>query len=166
MKLKLKLRFITCLLAGAMFLLARSTAFGQEEKTLSPVTVTTSSNVTKAVNRSFNKSFSDAVNTQWYKVNRKYLAEFMMNDQQNRALFQKNGSLIYHITYGFEKDVPADVLQLVKGSYNNYNITRAINVEEDNRNIWVINMETDKKLVLVRVEDGALEEVGNYDKSE
>jgi hypothetical protein len=89
----------------------------------------------------------------------------MMNDQKNRALFEKNGALVYHISFGFEDNLPGDVKQLVQDNYGDYYIKRAINVEQGDRNIWVINMENNKKLVIVRVEDGSLEEVGNYDKS-
>lgn len=151
--------------AAAFFALAITAKVSAQEQVLPPVTVTTTSNVNKAVSKSFQSAFKDATNTQWYKVNRNYLATFITNDQKNRALFQKNGYLIYHITYGKENNMPDDVRKLVKSNYVDYNITSAINVQESGRNIWVVNLETDKKLILARVEDGALEEVGNYDKS-
>jgi hypothetical protein len=161
----MKVKFISGFVGGLSFMLLCTGAFAQQEQTLPPVTVTAKTDVTKAVTKSFEESFKDATNTQWYKLNKKYMADFMMKDQQNRALFQKNGAIIYHLTYGFEKDLPDDVRKLVKSNYVDYNITRAINVQQENRNIWVINMEDSKKIILVRVEEGALEEVGNYDKS-
>jgi hypothetical protein len=93
------------------------------------------------------------------------MVDFMSEDQKNKALFQKNGSIVYHLTYGYEKNLPEDVRKLVKGNYVEYEILNAINVEQDNRNIWVINVQNDKKLVVVRVEGGQLEEVYNYDRS-
>ncbi len=160
----MKAKVISGLVGGLFFMLLCTSSFAQE-KMLPPVTVTAKSNVSKAVTKSFEESFKDATNAQWYKVNRRYLADFMMKDQQNRALFQKNGAIIYHLTYGFENNLPDDVRKLVKSNYVDYNITRAINVHQENRNIWVINIEDNKKIILVRVEEGALEEVGNYDKS-
>ncbi len=160
----MKAKVISGLVGGLFFMLLCTSSFAQE-KMLPPVTVTAKSNVSKAVTKSFEESFKDATNTQWYKVNRRYLADFMMKDQQNRALFQKNGAIIYHLTYGFENNLHDDVRKLVKSNYVDYNITRAINVHQENRNIWVINIEDNKKIILVRVEEGALEEVGNYDKS-
>ena len=139
--------------------------FAQEEKELPPVTVTATTNIDKAVTTSFKESFKDAYNTQWYKVNKRYLAEFMTADQKNKALLQKDGYIIYHIKYGHENNLPDDIRKLVKSNYVDYNITSAINVNQDKRNIWVINVEDEKKLILVRVEEGDLEEVGNYDKS-
>lgn len=161
----MKAKFISRLIGGFSLMLLANGAFAQQEQTLPPVTVTTTTNVTKAVTKSFEESFKDATNTQWYKLNKKYMADFMTKDQQNRALFEKNGAIVYHLTYGFEKDLPDDVRKLVKSNYVDYNITRAINVQQENRNIWVINIEDSKKIILVRVEEGGLEEVGNYDKS-
>jgi hypothetical protein len=161
----MKVKFIPGLVGGLSFMLLSTGAFAQQEQTLPPVTVTAKTDVTNAVTKSFEESFKDATNTQWYKLNKKYMADFMMKDQQNRALFEKNGAIIYHLTYGFEKNLPDDVRKLVKSNYVDFNITRAINVQQENRNIWVINLEDSKKLILVRVEEGALEEVGNYDKS-
>ena len=89
----------------------------------------------------------------------------MQNDQKNKALFQKNGYLIYHIVYGKETNMPDDIRKIVKTNYLDYNITSAINVKESGRNIWVVNVEDNKKFILVRVEDGELEEVGNYNKT-
>jgi hypothetical protein len=117
------------------------------------------------VNKSFQQTFPDAENTQWYKVSRNYLAEFITKDQKNNALFKKSGTLIYHIAYGHENDLPEDVRTTVKSKYFDYNITSAINVHQDERNIWVINVESDKKFIQVRVEEGEMEEVGNYTKS-
>lgn len=161
----MKTRLISLLAAGCLLLMAGNRAIGQEEKQLPPVTVTATSNVSRAVTKSFDKSFPDAQNTQWFKVNRRYLVDFISKDLKNRALYQKNGAMIYHLAYGTEQNLPDDVRKVVKSNYVDYNITHAIKVEQDNRNIWVVNLEDKNKLILVRIEDGALEEVGNYDKS-
>lgn len=161
----MKTKLISLLAGGCFLLLLGSSTYGQEEQQLPPVTVTATTNVSKAVTKSFDKTFKDAENTQWFKVNRRYLVYFISNDQKNRALYQKNGALIYHLMYGTENNLPDDVRKIVKSNYVDYDITHAINVHQENRNIWVVNLEDKKKLILVRIEDGALEEVGNYDKS-
>ena len=71
--------------------------------------------------------------------------------------------LFNHIKYGTEANLPDDVRKLAKPNLVECNITNAINMEQDQRNIWVINME-DRKNVIVRVENGEVAEVGNYDK--
>lgn len=150
---------------GLASLFFASGVLAQEVTTLPAVTITASSNVNKKVTDAFKTSFADATNKRWYKMNKNYLVHFIRSDMQNKALFHKNGYLVYHIMYGFENNLPDDVRKAVKSNYVDYDITRAVNVKQDRRDIWVVNLETDKKLILVRVEEGAIEEVGNYDKS-
>jgi hypothetical protein len=137
---------------------------GQEVKTLPSVTVTTASNVNDAVVKSFQGQFKNAVDPVWYKIDKNYLVKFITEEQKNTALFKDNGKLIYHISYGTEKNLPEEIRTQVMGSYQDYAITAAIHVNEANRSIWVINLEGLKKLIIVRVEEGELEEVGNYVK--
>lgn len=146
---------LLCMLGGSLS--------AQEIKTLPPVTVTSSANVPQRVAESFDKAFPTSYNDRWFKADRNYLVKFMVEDQKNTALFRKNGSLVYHLGYGFEKDLPTDVRKHVKSQYVDFKITTAIKVEQGNRLIWVINLEDPKKFIVVRYEDGELEEVGNYD---
>src|SRR4051794_8328335 len=126
---------------------------GQENgmKKLPDVTVTSTTNVSKKVSDIFKASFPDAVNPQWSKLNKDYLVEFITADLNNRVLFHKNGAIVYHIKYGGEKNLPTEIRRLVKSNYVDYNIVKAINVQEDQRNIWVVNIEDDQKFVIVRV---------------
>src|SRR5439155_24071621 len=106
--------------------------------TLEPITVYSTSNVNKTVSNAFQKSFKGATNPRWYEINQKFLVYFIMKDMKNTALFQKNGNLIYHIKYGTEKNLPNDVRTLVGNSYQGYKIINAINVNQENRDIWVM----------------------------
>lgn len=155
---------ISSIILGAL-LTCTATAYSQEIQQLPPVTVTTTSNVTKRVAKSFESFFKNTSDERWYKADKNYLVKFIMNDQKNTALFKKSGSLIYHISYGHEQDLPADLRRTVKSQYVDMNIISAIKVAQDNRNIWVINLEDDKKFILIRFEDGELEEVETYTKS-
>ena len=152
---------------GLLFLLFAGSLQAQETgvKTLPPVTVTTSASVSKKVSDAFNASFKDAVSPTWYRLDKDYLVEFITGDMNNRALYKKNGVIIYQISYGHENNLPKEVRRLVKYNYLDFDIIQAINVIINNRNIWVVNLEDNKKLIMARVEDGALEEVSNMDKS-
>ena len=133
--------------------------------TLPAVTVTPSSNVDKAVTDAFGKSFKSATKTKWYEVDKNYLVKFINEDMDNNALYKQNGSMVYHISYGYEKNLDADLKELIQSSYPNYKVTRAIRVRFENREVWVMNLEGTKRWVLVRVEEGQLEEVNNFAKS-
>jgi hypothetical protein len=161
--MKLISKLLGCLIA----MLFVGALYAQEDsiKTLPAVTVKSGVNVSDKVMEAFNTDFKDAVSPRWFQINKNFLVKFISEDQKHNTLYKKNGYMIYDIAYGQEKSLPDNIRKLVKSNYVEYNITNAINVKQENRNIWVINLEDAKKLVLVRVEDGALEEVENYDKS-
>ena len=54
---------------------------------------------------------------------------------------------------------------MVRDAYQDFNITRAVNVKSAGRDIWVVNLEGMRNYVIVRVEDEELEEVRRMDKS-
>ena len=119
-----------------------------------PEVTITAKNVPEKVQKAFEGSFKDAIDPTWYESNKSYLVKFLMNDMTNQAVFKKNGSIVYHIAYGFEKDLPVTVADLLKKEYPGYSIIVAINVLQDQRDIWLVNMENDKFIIKVGVEDG------------
>ena len=150
--------FVIFLVSG---LQAQDTAY----KTLPSITITPSSTVSKEVTKSFQHSFPDAKKPIWWQMNENYMVRFISKDQSNKALYSENGKLIYHLRYGKENNLPGSVQRMVQQYYPHYNITSVLFVNQDQREIWVINVENDKKLVVVRVEEGQLDEVDNYNKS-
>ena len=149
-------------LVAGMNLLAQDTVI----QTLPPITVTaTTKKLPEKVWKNFRDYFENATDPKWYEMNKSYLAEFMMDNKDNHALFNKKGKLIYHISYGYENSLPEDLRNQVKAGYADYNITRAIKVNEANRTIWVVNVEDAKNLIMVRLENGEMEEVKRYEKA-
>jgi hypothetical protein len=134
-------------------------------KLLPPVTVTPTSNVEKSVTDAFTKSFKNATKTRWYEVDKNYLVKFINDDMENNALYKKNGSMVYHISYGYEANLDTDLKELVQSSYPLYKITRAIKVRMESRDVWVLNLEGTQRWILVRVEEGQLQEVKNFEKT-
>ncbi len=127
--------------------------------TLPTLVITRTTVVSQKIADSFNRTFKNAVNPQWYQLNKNYLVKFIMEDQRNNALFDKSGYLIYHISYGTEKNLPFDVRDQVQNQYPKGKILTAIHVDQDNRSVWIVNVESGKYLYLTRVEDGQLDEV-------
>lgn len=133
---------------------------------LPEISITGSTKVSNVLNNAFVKTFPDAENVRWYKLSKDYLAKFIKKDMDHNALFKKNGVLKYDISFGYEENLPADIRNLVQTSYSDFKITRAINVKEGGRNIWVINLDGINNYVIVRVEDQELEEVQRFKRSE
>lgn len=141
--------------------------FAQDSiKSLPPVIVkATTTKVPARIWKGFSSYFNEAEIPMWYHLNKDYLVKFMIYDEQNRALFSKKGRLIYHISYGYEKSLPAVIREHVKGGYPSYEITRAIKITEAGREIWVVNLEDTNTVILVRIEDEDMEEVQTIKKS-
>ena len=115
--------------------------------------------------QSFSKSFKNHVSANWYQVGKHFLATFEENGKKQKALFNKNGAMIYSIAYGFEKDLPADLRKQIKSNYYDQSISMAIEVNENNRTIWVVRLEDETTTTTVRLENGEMEEVQKFRKS-
>lgn len=150
-----------------VLLFSSSWIYAQEDTviTLPEITVTGSTKVSNDLNKAFKKAFPGAEELRWYKQNKDYLAKFIKDDVSHNALFKKNGFLKYDISFGYENNLPGEVLKMVRDSYQDFNITRAVNVKSAGRDIWVVNLEGMRNYVIVRVEDQELEEVRRMDKS-
>ncbi len=151
------------------FVLQQTPSFGQDTslvRSLPPVTVTAKTKkIPPAVWKGFSGYFTEAENPGWYEVNKRYLVKFMIYDKANRALFTKRGKMIYHISYGYENSLPENISVLVKASYADYDITRAIKINEAGREVWVINLQDSKSLVMVSIEDGEMQEIQRFKRS-
>jgi len=163
MKTQIISRISGCFLS----ILFASSSFAQSNYiALSPLAISGKNfKVSEKIQTEFYKSFTNAENVKWYEQDKKILATFSMNEMGHRTLLNKKGGVIYHISYGSEKNLPAEVRKIVKSTYFDYKITMAVKVEEDNRTIWVVDMEDDKTLITVRVENEEMEEVRKLQKS-
>ncbi len=113
----------------------------------------------------FNKTFYHAKNVKWQQLGNKFLATFSMGEINTRSLFCSNGKKIYTINYSTEKQLPTAVKGLVKSDYDDYTITSVAQVLEKNREIWVVKLAGQSHYKTVRVEDGEMEEVESFQKS-
>ena len=134
--------------------------------TLPEIRITSMSTVNMDVANSFRRAFPGAQQLQWYKYDKDYIAKFILKDMDHNALFRKNGVMIYDISYGYERNLPNDVKNIVIKAYDNYKIIRSINIKAQGRDIWMVKMEGMKKYLMVRVEDMEVEEVEEFQKAD
>jgi hypothetical protein len=113
--------------------------------------------VSEKVTKSFNHLFKDASTPVWYTYNKRIIVNFILNDQRNKAVFEKNGRLVYHLIFGTEKQMPADVRTTVKSKYFDYAINSTVNVNTEGRSIWIVNISDPKEIMVLRIEDGVMD---------
>ncbi|MGZ3763569.1 MAG: hypothetical protein ACXVB0_09055 [Mucilaginibacter sp.] len=145
--------------------LIASNSFAQQitrNDTLPTLVITAKSMVSQKVTNSFKKDFQGAVSPRWYKMDKDYMVKFVSDDQKNTALYNKKGFIVYHIVYGGENNLPAEIKDQIMTKYSGCKIITAIKINQENRSIWVVNLEMKNLLILVREEDGALAEINRY----
>ena len=151
---------INLMVAGCLISASDLSAQQSKEEMLPVVTITaTGTNVNEKVRKAFESSFKNAKDMRWYEANQNFLVKFIQDDQEHNVLYRKNGSTIYHITYGYEMSLPQSTRNLVKLKYEDFKIARVFNIQQDSRDIWVVNLENKDYLVLSRIEDNILHEV-------
>ena len=151
---------INLLIAGCLFSANNLSAQQTKDAMLPVVTITASgTNVNEKVRKAFESSFKNAREMRWYEANKNYLVKFIQDDQEHNVLYRKNGSTIYHITYGYEKNLPRPARNLVKSRYQDFKIARVFNIKQNRRDVWIVNLENPDYMVLSRIEDNILNEV-------
>ena len=122
--------------------------------------------ISEKVTKSFNRMFKDASESSWYIVNKQIIVNFILNDQRNKAVFEKNGLLVYHLVYGTEQQMPAEVRNVVKSKYFDHKINSTINVNTEGRSVWIVNISDPKEIIVLKVEDGNMEVRDRFPNSE
>lgn len=158
----MKTKFFSAVAIGLFSLLAANTAFAQKPKSKVLPQVTISSNnasVTKQVLRNFDRLSSGASNVRWMQINNRYLAKYDLNNMQHNALYLKRGYRVYDVGYGYEKDLPSDIQRMVKSVYKDHDISRVFEVQQDNRRVWIVNLQSDRSVISARIENGDMNEI-------
>jgi hypothetical protein len=158
------------LLSGTLACLVSFNAPAQQAfRELPLVSISASSSlvhVNAKINKAFTHYFKEGRDMRWYELDKNFLVKFTMNDRENRALFSRNGCIVYHITYGEESFLPPAVRHLVKSNYYDQFITRVLLVNQDKRTIWIVHLEDARDIIRIRVEDDEIEETKRLHKTE
>lgn len=121
--------------------------------------------INKKIEKSFTGYFAGSTGQNWSMAGNNFHNSFYTNGNAACALFDKHGHLIYAISYGQEKDMPSNVRKIVKSTYYDYVITLAIEVKQNDRDIWIVNMKSNSTHKTVRIEDGEMELVQEFKES-
>ncbi|MGN6530281.1 MAG: hypothetical protein ACTHK0_00830 [Ginsengibacter sp.] len=111
----------------------------------------------------FQKKFLDAINVSWsLEHNGTYHAFFRKDGCLNAILFDKKGKMVYLINYLSPDQLPANVKNLMNDSFEEYKITNAVKVFDDNRTLWVLTLTGVTHWIKVVAEDGEIQQVDKY----
>ena len=157
MKTLFCLRIVTALLlvlsAGSSFAQIRAKA-----KSLPKAQPGANSIISKKALAAFESDFKGAANINWSKVDESFHVSFIIDRQKNAILYNSDGYMIYHIIFGFAKNLKKDVADQVSGEYPNCKIQTVFHVFQGRADVWFVDLEQEKSLIQARVEDGLLME--------
>ena len=141
-------------------LLFLNSAFAQKQKSkmLPSVTITASSLPDRVMN-SFSSSYTDATNVRWLQIENRYLVKFNQRDMKHHALYSKRGYQVYHIGYGFEKNLPNDIKQMVRSAYQDFSYNTVFDVTQNDRQMWLVNLLNSKYVITAKIENGQIDEI-------
>ena len=162
----MKKLIIPFLLSGLILTTGTKNASAQVE--LKEVTVSSAPNkavVSQKVSESFASLFKGAVAPKWFDTDKNYIVDFIMDNQRNKAAFTKKGRLVYHMIFGNEKQMPADIRTIVKSKYFDYAISSTLKVNIDDKSAWIINIEDANQFFVLRVVDGVMDVLDTIKKT-
>lgn len=154
----MKKLLIPCLLIGLILTIGASRVSAQIK--LKEITISggaTKAIVSEKVSKSFATLFKSAQEPKWFKSDKDYVVDFIMNNQKNKAEFTKNGILVYHMAWGNEKQMPADIRTIVKSKYFDYSIVSTLEINYQDQKAWIVNVEDAGHYLVLRVLDGTMD---------
>lgn len=117
--------------------------------------------VSSKVLQAFDKTFN-CVTPHWYATGNDYLARFTGEGTITHALYQKNGYMVYSVTKGSSRLLPAGVVSLLRDAYPEYEISAATKAVSSGTTAWIADMKLGPSLVVVKVIDGDIVEATHY----
>ena len=115
--------------------------------------------------RDFHSMFGDTFDEDWYKVGNGYIAKFTENNMKVRVDFDRNGNWLSTVKIMTEKQMPRQVRNKVKSIYFDYTITLVMEIENKEDKIYVVNLEGETTWKKVKVSDGEMIELEDYNKA-
>ena len=163
----MKKLIIPSLLTGLLLAIGANIASAQIR--LKEITISsepTKAVVSQKVAESFASLFKGAEAPKWFKADKDYVVDFILNNQVNKAEFTKNGSLVYHMAFGNEKQMPTDIRTIVKSKYFDFSINSTVQITYQDQNAWIVNIEDARHFLVLRVSDGNLDMLDQIAKGE
>ena len=127
--------------------------------TLPEVVITAEWMINEQIDKSFAARFPESYDIVWRKLNKDYLIKFIEVDLKHQSLFRKNGSMVYDIIYVNENHLPKKIVDLVNHAFSDFKITNGARIERAGQEFWIVNLEGIRSYIVVRIEDGEINEV-------
>jgi len=116
--------------------------------------------------KDFKKSFKLPAEEKWFKIETGFIVKFVQGGIQHRADYDKKGNWIATTRYYSEKQLPKDVRSQVKSVYYDYTITSVQELTFPSHHVYLVNMEDEKTILIIRICDGEMDVYKDLKKAE
>jgi hypothetical protein len=123
---------------------------------------------TKAV-KDFNKSYKMANDVKWYKVQGGFRVGFTSNGINNQVFYTKKGQWSASLKGYNEDKLSRDIRNIVKHEYYDYKINYIQEIEtteSEGSPTYIVHLENDNTIKLVRVKDGEMDVYQEFTKDD
>ena len=110
--------------------------------------------------RDFKKFYKKSTNEHWYKSADGFNAIFISDGVDNLIYYSKNGQWSGSLKVYGEDKLTRDIRNIVKRKYYDFTITSVQEIEtlkSDNVPTYIVHLEDDKNIKLIRVSDGEMD---------
>jgi len=116
--------------------------------------------------KDFKKSFKLPSEEKWFKIETGYIVKFNQDGIQHRADYDNKGNWKATTRYYSEKQLPKDVRSQVKSVYYDYTITTVQEIIFPEHHVYLVNMEDEKTILIIRICDGEMDVYKDLKKCE
>jgi hypothetical protein len=119
--------------------------------------------ISDKIRHRFNKTFANAKDEQWFFVTKRvFWVSFYDNGRYTRAVYTKNGTMLYSFIQSSEEYLPEENKKLLKAWYKDYDITHATEATSYGQKVWFVNLKNENELVIVRVNNVGMDELARF----
>ena len=122
-----------------------------------------SENISAKAIKNFQKTFQGVTDAKWYRTKSgDNLVKFNAGSVPYMVAYNPKGRWNYTILNYDEKKLPADVRKIVKSSYYDYSIEHVSEVHVQDQIVFMVTIQDETTLKIVRVSNGEMDKVTNY----
>ena len=115
--------------------------------------------------RDFVKRHEDITNVKWYEMDSEFLASFTKDSIKTHVFYTKKGDFLTTIKYYYENRLPGSVRHIIRSNYYDYSIFHITEVHVNNQVAYVVKIQDDKYLKVIKVVNDEMEMIEIIEKS-
>jgi hypothetical protein len=147
---------------GLVMMAVGTTTYAADKNPVSGTKLTANEKVVK----NFNRQFKNSVNPTIYTSNDGFIVQSQADGHEITSTYNKKGNWFYTITRYSADNLTKNIIDIVKGSYDNYFISGMEKVDQPgSKSVYVVHIENCNSFKTLRVSNDEVELVQDFKKA-